>query len=159
MIDGVAILWKEMSMVCFKVLCLEVSVDREKPCVNGSGQSIFEVRYDSGTDETRRGLANRRTPDRLYTPLLLRLPDILFYTVSYIRFYISAGQIGPDSGCGGNISEIIFRCALKRRSTWTPTIRTYSASSLMAFSALGRSQASLLMLTISEVYFPVCDLT
>jgi hypothetical protein len=79
-----------------------------------------------------------------------------FYTVSYTRFYISAGQIGPDSGCGGNTSEIMFRCALKRLSTWTPTIRTYSASSLMAFSALGRSQASLLTLTISAVYSLVC---
>jgi len=64
-------------MVCFKVLCLKVSVDGEKPWINGSGQSIFEVRYDSGTDETPRGLANRRTPGRLYTPLLLRLTDIL----------------------------------------------------------------------------------
>jgi hypothetical protein len=49
--DGIARLLKEMRMVCFKVLCLEVSVDREKPWINGSGQSIFELRYDSGTDE------------------------------------------------------------------------------------------------------------
>jgi hypothetical protein len=71
-VDGIVRLWKEMSMVCFEVLCLEVSVDGEKPWINGPGQSIFEEGYDSGTDETRRGLANRRTPDRFCTPLLLK---------------------------------------------------------------------------------------